>query len=85
MGELKEHRAMAATSQNYRIVKPLRLIDEDRNLYDLTRAFMEEAMFFPFSPKDDLIDAASRVYDLSPKPAIQYETASLEPPAYVDS
>lgn len=85
MGELKEHKAMVATHQNYRIVHPIRLIDEDRNIYDLTRAFMEEAMFFPFSPKDDLVDAASRLYDLSPRPAIQYETASLEPPAFVDS
>lgn len=85
LGALREHRAMEATGQNYRIVQPIKLIDEDRNIYDLTRAFMEEAMFFPFSPKDDLIDAASRIYDLSPKPAIQYETASLEPVAYPDA
>lgn len=85
LGPLREHRAMEATGQNYRIVQPIKLIDEDRNIYDLTRAFMEEAMFFPFSPKDDLIDAASRIYDLSPKPAIQYETASLEPVAYPDA
>ena len=84
-GQLREHRAMEATSQNYRIVTPIKRVDEDRNLYDLTRAFMEEAMFFPFSPKDDLIDAASRIYDLSPKPAIQYEVASLQPASFVDS
>lgn len=85
LGQLKEHRALEATGQNYRIIQPIKLIDEDRNIYDLTRAFMEEAMFFPFSPKDDLIDAVSRIYDLSPKPAIQYETASLEPVAYPDA
>lgn len=84
-GQLREHRAMEATGQGYRVIKPIRHVDEDRNLYDLTRAFMEEAMFFPFSPKDDLIDAVSRLYDLSPKPAIQYETASLEPVTYADS
>lgn len=85
LGETREQKAMAATSQHYRIMKPIRHIDEDRNLYDLTRAFMEEAMFFPFAPKDDLIDAASRVYDLSPKPAVQYESAALEPTAHPDS
>jgi hypothetical protein len=84
-GQIREHKAMAATHQQYRIVQPIRLIDEDRNIYDLTRAFMEEAMFFPFSPKDDLIDAASRLYDLSPRPAVQYETASLEPVNFADS
>ncbi|HWW46302.1 MAG TPA: hypothetical protein VNZ94_00485 [Xanthobacteraceae bacterium] len=84
-GEPSAHRAMNATGQGYRIVKPIRHLDEDRNLYDVTRAFMEEAMFFPFAPHDDLIDAVSRVYDLSPRPAIQYETAALEPASYADS
>jgi hypothetical protein len=84
-GDLKEHRAMAATHQNYRIVQPIKRRDENNEIYDLTRAFIEEMTFFPFSPKDDLIDAASRIYDLSPKPAVQYEAASLEPVAYADS
>lgn len=84
-GQLREHRALEATGQHYRIVRPIKLVDEDRNIYDLTRAFMEEAMFFPFSPKDDLVDAASRIYDLSPKPAIQYETTALEQVAYPDA
>jgi hypothetical protein len=84
-GQLKDHRAMEATGQHYRIVMPIKHLDEDKNIYDLTRAFMEEAMLFPFAPKDDLIDAVSRLYDLSPKPAVQYEAASLEPPAYADA
>jgi hypothetical protein len=84
-GELREHKAMAVTGQQYRIVSPIRHLDEDRSIYDLTRCFMEEAMFFPFSPKDDLIDATSRLYDLSPRAAIQYESAALEPVTHPDS
>lgn len=84
-GQTNEQRAMVATQQTYRIAEPIKRIDENNDLYDLTRAFIEEAMFFPFAPKDDLIDAASRIYDLSPKPAVQYEQASLEPVSYADS
>lgn len=84
-GDPKEHRAMDATMQGYRKVKPIKHIDEDRTVYDLTRALMEEAMFFPFAPHDDLIDAVSRIYDMSPRPAIQFEAASLEPAVYADS
>jgi hypothetical protein len=39
-------------------------IDKDRNVYDLTRTLMEEMIFFPLSPKDDLVDAVSHVFDL---------------------
>lgn len=84
-GDPKEHRAMDATMQGYRKVKPIKHLDEDRTVYDLTRALMEECMFFPFAPHDDLIDAVSRIYDMSPRPAVQYETASLEPAVYADS
>lgn len=85
LGPTNDQRAMAATQQSYRIVSAIKRRDENNDLYDLTRAFIEEAMFFPFAPKDDLVDAVSRIYDLSPKPAVQYEQASLEPVAYADS
>jgi hypothetical protein len=76
---------MLARGESHRIMQPIKRLDENNEPYDLTRAFIEEAMFFPFAPKDDLIDAVSRVYDLKPTPAIQYETASLEPVAYPDA
>jgi len=37
-------------------------------------------VFFPFASKDDLVDAVSRIYDLKPTAAIQFESSSLEPP-----
>jgi hypothetical protein len=56
-----------------RIVTPIKRLNEDREPYDVTRVFIEEMTFFPFSPHDDLLDAASRVYDMEPKPAVKNE------------
>lgn len=80
-----EQRAMMARGEEYRIMQPIKRVDENNEVYDLTRAFIEEMIFFPFAPKDDLIDSTSRIYDLNPTAAIQYETRSLEPVAFPDA
>jgi hypothetical protein len=78
-------RACEASGELYRIVRPIKHLDEDRNGYDLTRAFIEEALFFPFAPHDDLIDACARIYDMSPVPAQRWERAAWEAPAHPDA
>lgn len=70
LGPTKLESACRAQGEGYRVMKPILRKDEDGNLYDVTVAFMEEYQFFPFAPKDDLIDAVSRIYDMSPEPAI---------------
>jgi hypothetical protein len=77
-------RQYEASGELYRIVKPIRHLDEDRNGYDLTRAFIEEALFFPFAPHDDLIDACARIYDMKPVAPVQWERA-WQPPVYPDA
>lgn len=67
----------------WRIFDPLRRVDEDGNLYDLTRVFFTEYGFFPFSPRDDLIDAIARLYDMEPRAAVLQEKIVVE--EYVDS
>ena len=70
-GHHKQEKRAIANGERWRTFEPLRRIDEDTNIYDLTRIFMEEFSFFPFAPRDDLIDATSRIYDLDPiAPAI---------------
>jgi len=41
IGPIRLQRACAATGQNFRIVKPIKRQDENGDIYDLTRAFVE--------------------------------------------
>ena len=79
----KQERKVKADRQFWRVLQPIRRVDEDGNIYDLTRVFFEEFRFFPFSPRDDLIDATSRIYDMEPQAAIRFEHVEVED--YVDS
>lgn len=77
-GFTRAQRWMQDTQQAHRIVSPLRRLDEDGSIYDLTRVFMEEARFFPFAPHDDLIDAVSRIYDMEPCSPVAFESTATE-------
>lgn len=80
-GLTHHQRHCMAGGQKKRIVRSIKRRDENDDVYDLTRAFMEEATLFPFAPHDDLIDAVARIYDMEPHKPIKYEsdaTTSLE-------
>lgn len=61
-----------------RIVRPLRRKDESREIYDMTRIFIEEMVRHPYAPHDDLLDACSRIYDIEPEPPQLFEVRSTE-------
>jgi hypothetical protein len=85
VGLTRAQRACELHGERFRIVRPIRRLDEDRNAYDLTRAFIEEALFFPFAPHDDLIDACSRIYDMQPCAASKWERGEWEAPVHPDA
>ena len=70
--------------QSYRIAKAIKKRDSDNNIYDLSVMFKEQMMFYPFAPLKDLIDAASRVYDMEPRPPVIIDESELEPEATND-
>jgi len=66
----------------YRIAKQIRRKDETGAIYDLVEQFKMQVHYFPFGGKKDLVDAASRIYDMEPKPPSYREPRYAEP-AYV--
>jgi hypothetical protein len=75
-GLSRAQRAFADTK--YRIVTPLKRLDENKDVYDLTRLFMDEMIRHPFAVHDDMIDAVSRIYDIDPRPPTPIDSRSTE-------
>lgn len=78
-GLTKRQAFCAQSAQRYRIVTALKRRDENNDVYDLTRAFIDEAIRHPFAPHDDMIDVCSRIYDIDPRSPVAYEAQSTEP------
>ena len=70
--------------QGFRVFKPVNRRDHEGNIYSLNKGFLEEFLTYPFSAKKDLIDAASRLYDMDPVPPIIIDERLLEPEIYAD-
>lgn len=84
-GPTRAQRACEVTFQKYRIVTAIKRLDEDNDVYDLTRTFIEEFRLHPFAPHDDFLDATSRVFDLEPNPPVPFEALKGDPRTHMDS
>lgn len=78
--------------QPYRKAEPIKRVEilgeaehKQSTIYDLTRVLFEELMFFPFSPRDDLVDAMSRYNDLEPVTPALIEERQAAPAVYADT
>lgn len=68
-GETALVKRVKERGQGYLAASAIKRKNENGELYDLTRELMDEMTFFPFAQHDDLIDAASRIYDMEPMSA----------------
>ena len=82
--ETANQKKVREAGQAYRIFAPVKRMDHERNVYSLNKGFIEEYLPYPFSAKKDLIDAASRLYDMDPVPPILIDASALEPEMYED-
>lgn len=83
-GKLAAHKRMADNGYAWRCQYAIVQRDEDGQLYDLTRVFLEQIQRVPYSPKDDLIDASSRIYDVNPMAPVVSSEINAEPTAHPD-
>lgn len=83
-GPTRMQRYMEQTAQTYRIVTALKRRDENKDVYDVTRGFIEEAVRHPFAAHDDFIDATSRIFDLEPAAPVPHEAQATDPLAEDD-
>jgi hypothetical protein len=67
------------------IARAIKVMDEERHVYDLTVWFMDEYIQFPFGRWRDMLDAVSRIYDMEPRPPQLTSKSASEPPLFFDS
>lgn len=84
-GPTRLMRAMEVQGQTYRIPKAITRRNEDGDIYDVTKALMDEMLLFPFGAHDDMPDVVSRIYDMQPTAAIQLDRIAPTTPIYPDA
>lgn len=81
----KDQQRMIDSGNGYRCAKQIRRKDNEGNIYDLVTDFIHEYTLFPFGGKRDLIDAASRIYDMDAVAPMIISESELEPECFADT
>jgi hypothetical protein len=69
---------MERSGQKARVVVPIARRDQNGDVYDLVSILLDELREHPFAHHDDLIDAASRIYDIKPSAPELYAPGSTD-------
>jgi hypothetical protein len=72
-------REMINAGFRHRVSQSIRRKDENDKLYNLVEQFKMQVHYFPFSGLKDLVDAASRIYDMEARPPRLNEPSYAEP------
>lgn len=67
-----------SNGQSYRIVRSVRRRDENKDIYDVTRVFIREAISHPYAAHEDFLDSLARIYDMEAFKPVQYEAGATE-------
>ena len=70
--------------EEHRIFRPPRKVDENGVAYSLNKHYIDVYLRYPFVQHEDLLDAASRIYDMNPRPPIIVDQRALEPESFID-
>lgn len=81
--ETSNQRRVREAGQAWRIWTPVRRSDHQGTLYSLNKEFITEYLAAPFAVHDDLLDAASRIFDIDAAAPIVVDQSALVP-AYAD-
>lgn len=70
---------MEKSGYSHRVAQRIRKKDKEGNMYDLVAQFKEQVHYFPYGGLKDLVDAASRLYDMEPRAPVYNEPRYVEP------
>ena len=79
--ETANQRRMREEGQAWRILKPVRRLDENQQAYSLNKRLLDEYTTYPYSIHDDGLDCLSRMEDIGLVPPIIVNQRDLEPEA----
>lgn len=82
--ESKAQQEAAASGRGYRVFKPVKRRDHEGNIYSLNAMFLQEYLVYPFSAHDDVMDAASRIFDMDYRNPVIVDQTILEPEVFID-
>lgn len=83
--ETRRQAEMRAQGQAFRIFTPPRHRDHEGVVYSLNKQFIEQYLVEPFGAHEDLLDAASRIYDIDAVAPVIIDERMLEPEIYEDA